>query len=119
MATLSANVARQLRAVRNILGTDVLFGGVTYRVVTEEVAGAKAGINALPQSVLGPFIASADPRVFVFSAQDFKPYTTVTPPQEGDYLTWHNLLYLVVHATYEDVGSGSTQVLIYAYRKIL
>lgn len=119
MAVFSDRLRRILDRHRRRFGSKVTFGGRVYRVVTEETSGQKAGTGALPTEVLGVYAASADPRTFHFSPGDFAPWTAVEPPQEGDLLTWHGLLYLATHVTYEDVDDDTTALIVYAYRKIV
>lgn len=117
MSALSRRMDYQLQRLRDREGTAVLFKGVSYQVETESVSGAEVGEQGLPKT-LGPYIASADPRVFIFSPRYFSPSTAVQCPIEGNQLIWHDLRYRVVNTTFEDQDDDTTSVLVYAYREI-
>ena len=120
MSHISENIAWQLQDLREKVGTTVEFQGTEYRVLTEEVSGAKVGVQALDKKdTLGPYIASADPRVFRFNPAHFLPIIRVLLPIEGDELIWHRLIYVITLVNYSDVGEDTTGINVYAYRKVV
>lgn len=110
---------RRARRLRERLGTQIVFGGVTYSVIAKKVGDVLAGVRNIPHDVAGAFIASTDPHVFNFSPESFVPYTAVNSPQEGNVLTWHGLNYLVTNVTYDDIGADTLSLAVYAYRHIV
>ena len=69
--------------------------------------------------MLGPFIASIDPRVFNFDPLDFQPNTEVLAPTLGDEIQWMDLRYLLTRVTYDNVGDDTIAILCYGYRRII
>lgn len=118
MSALSERLTRQHRRHRQGAGTDVVYGGLTYRVMSASVSGSDAGTQTLPVQTLGVYIASADPRMFNFSPQDFQPWTEIEPPREGQEIIWHGLLYQISAVTYLDVGDHTVSIQCYANREV-
>jgi len=118
VSRLSQQMQRISDKFRKREGTPVVFKGATYYVTTEEVSGAKAGEQGVPRAGLGANIAATSPRVFVFSATAFKPYTAVDPPVNGDIIVFHSWDYYVTHPDVEDTSTDTTSILIYALRQI-
>lgn len=119
MKAIGAHVASQLKAHRKRFGTTVTLRGVDYRVTTSQAAGNKAGVETLPYASIGPFIASADPRLFVFDPDPFTPYTDVDPPSLGEEITWHNLVYIITAPSPIDLAESTVGIKVFCYRKVI
>lgn len=118
MSTLSQAMVKALQRGRDVAGEWVLFHGKPYRCRTVEVAGAKAGEQAVSHLVYGVFLASVAPRLFEFNAMDFQPNTSVTPPIEGDELVRNGLIYVCTSVDYVNIDDDTVAIQCYCLRKI-
>lgn len=118
MSEMSANLARQLYRFRQETGVPITFRGKTFRVRTEEVSGAKAGAQAVPQKTLGIYLAAAAPRMFYFSPQDFAPTTDEPLPQERETVIYSGLEYVLTHPDADAVGDDTVGLPMYGLRNI-
>lgn len=112
-------MARHTARFRRTFGTIVTFGGRDYSVTTRQATGADVGAIALSVELFRVFIASADPRLFVFSAREFHPFEPgIFAPQEGKIIVWHGLNYLVTKLNYGDVHDDTHRINAWCYRYI-
>jgi hypothetical protein len=105
MSFISQELERGRTILFGVLGEDVTWNGVSYRVLTKSTQGA--GQNSVHEGFFSAFNADAAPRLFDFNPLDFLPNTTITPPIEGAILVRNGLNYLVTAVEYINVDGDT------------
>lgn len=62
-------------------------------------------------------IVGADPRVFVFGAMDFTPYTEANAPMESELITWHGQTYVISAVNFDDIQGDTHAINAFAFRR--
>ena len=95
-----------------------------YYALIQDATGSETGATELDETDTGadgPFLASANPKVFRVPATHFAPYTAEPAPIEGCLINWHGRLYRITNPDPRDSGgddAGTYALDLYAYKWI-